>query len=137
MASKNLIRSNPFACFCNLPTLPFVGEGRWIQIFRGLHYQVIDLHLWSVTGATTKIFWADGFNAGVQEVLKSIPPAHQANLGDTLRFHAFAVHRPGRVHPVEEYFNDLSMRLMYELYYKDFQLFKNDFENPANSKPIV
>jgi len=44
--------------------------------------------------------------------------------------------RPKRAHPVEDYFDDLSMHLIYEIYKRDFKLFKYDFENPANKMPV-
>ena len=39
-------------------------------------------------------------------------------------------------HPVADYFDDLSKHLVWEIYKRDFQLFKYDFDNPANKKPI-
>ncbi len=44
-------------------------------------------------------------------------------------------HGPKRAHPVEAYFDDLSMHLMWEIYKRDFQLFRYDFENPGNKMP--
>jgi hypothetical protein len=38
---------------------------------------------------------------------------------------------------VEDYFDDLSMHLMWEIYKRDFQLFKYDFENPADKMPTA
>ncbi len=40
------------------------------------------------------------------------------------------------LHPVEDYFDDLSMHLMWEIYKRDFQLFRYDFDNPANKMPL-
>jgi hypothetical protein len=40
-----------------------------------------------------------------------------------------------RAHPVEDYFDDLSMHIVWEIYKRDFQLFKYDFENPGNKMP--
>ena len=45
-------------------------------------------------------------------------------------------HGPKRAHPVEEYFDDLSMHLVYEIYKRDFDAFKYDFEIPGNKMPI-
>ena len=44
--------------------------------------------------------------------------------------------RPKRAHPVEAYFDDLSMHLVYEIYKRDFEVFKYDFETPANKMPV-
>ena len=35
----------------------------------------------------------------------------------------------------QRYFDDLSMHLMREIFKKDFELFKYDFDNPANKMP--
>jgi hypothetical protein len=42
---------------------------------------------------------------------------------------------PARDHPVEAYFDDLSMHLVHEIYNRDFDLFGYDFENPAERAP--
>ena len=58
------------------------------------------------------------------------------NLKTIPRFNESAGHGPERAHPVEAYCDDLSMHLMWEIYSKDFELFKYDFENPGNKLPI-
>jgi hypothetical protein len=52
------------------------------------------------------------------------------------RFNESEGHGPKRAHPVEDYFDDLSRHLVWEIYKRDFQLFKYDFDNPANKMPI-
>ena len=37
---------------------------------------------------------------------------------------------------MEAYFDDLSMHLEYEMFKRDFDLFKYSFEDPANKMPI-
>jgi hypothetical protein len=49
------------------------------------------------------------------------------------RFNESEGHGPKRAHPVEDYFDDLSMHLVYEIYKRDFELFKYDFDDPAAS----
>jgi hypothetical protein len=44
-------------------------------------------------------------------------------------------HGPKRAHKVSDYFDDLSRHLIWEIYKKDFQLFKYDFDNPDNKMP--
>ena len=56
-------------------------------------------------------------------------------LSDIPRFNESEGHGPKRAHPVEDYFDDLSMHLMREIFKKDFELFKYDFDNPANKMP--
>ena len=51
------------------------------------------------------------------------------------RFNESEGHGPKRAHPVEDYFDDLSRHLVYEIYKRDFELFRYDFENPGNPLP--
>ena len=51
------------------------------------------------------------------------------------RFNESEGHGPKRLHPVEDYFDDLAMHLMREIYHRDFALFRYDFDNPANKMP--
>ncbi|QTN37370.1 sulfotransferase family protein [Cognatishimia activa] len=105
-----------------------------------------DIH-WSATsghvstfiqngGRYNKIFWTESFNEGMQDVLDHIEVPNAIKLKDVPRFNESEGHGPKRAHPVEDYFDDLSMHLMYEIYKRDFKLFKYDFENPANKMPI-
>jgi len=72
----------------------------------------------------------------MQNVLDAVDTPVLVNLADVPRFNESEGHGPKRAHPVEDYFDDLSMHLVYEIYKRDFQLFKYDFENPANKMPI-
>jgi hypothetical protein len=82
------------------------------------------------------IFFTEKFNEGMQVVLDSVPMAHPVDLENIPRFNESEGHGPKRLHPVEDYFDDLSMHLMLEMYKRDFQVFKYDFENPGNKLPI-
>jgi hypothetical protein len=87
-------------------------------------------------GTYDKIFWTEQFNDGMQEVLDSIDTKHAVDLGKIPRFNESEGHGPKRAHAVEDYFDDLSMHLVYEIYKRDFDLFKYDFEDPSNKMPI-
>ncbi len=87
-------------------------------------------------GQYDHIFWTEKFNEGMQVVLDNTPVAHPIDLSTIPRFNESEGHGPKRAHPVEDYFDDLSMHLIYEIYKKDFNLFKYDFANPANKMPI-
>ena len=87
-------------------------------------------------GRYDRIFWTEKFNDGMQQVLDKIETPHAVDLGAIPRFNESEGHGPKRAHPVEDYFDDLSMHLVYEMYKKDFQLFKYDFENPGNKMPV-
>ena len=105
-----------------------------------------DIH-WSATsghvstfilngGKYNKIFWTESFDDGMQGVLDQIEVPNKIKLKDVPRFNESEGHGPKRAHSVEDYFDDLSMHLMYEIYKRDFKLFKYDFENPGNKMPI-
>lgn len=81
------------------------------------------------------IFWTEKFNEGMGEVLANIETPVEVDLDKIPRFNESSGHGPKRAHPVEDYFDDLSMHLMYEIYHRDFKLFKYDFEDPSNKMP--
>lgn len=87
-------------------------------------------------GRYDHIFWTEDFNRGMQKVLDNTQTRHPVDLNTIPRFNESEGHGPKRLHPVEDYFDDLSMHLVYEIYKRDFNLFKYDFENPANKNPI-
>lgn len=86
-------------------------------------------------GRYDNIFWTEKFNDGMQGVLDVIETPKAIDLKKIPRFNESEGHGPKRAHPVEDYFDDLSMHMMYEIYKKDFDLFKYDFANPANKMP--
>ena len=87
-------------------------------------------------GRYDKILWTEQFNEGMQDVLDHIQTPHPVDLASVPRFNESEGHGPKRAHAIEDYFYDLSMHLVYEIYKRDFQLFKYDFENPGNKMPI-
>nr|WP_280520550.1 sulfotransferase family protein [Phaeobacter sp. J2-8] len=105
-----------------------------------------DIH-WSATsghvstfiangGRYDRIIWTEKFNEGMSQVLDAIETPHAIKLDDIPRFNESEGHGPKRLHPVEDYFDDLSMHLVYEMYKRDFDLFKYDVANPANKQPV-
>ena len=86
-------------------------------------------------GRYNQIFWTEKFDDGMGAVLKKVKTPVKIKLKDVPRFNESEGHGPKRAHPVEDYFDDLSMHLMYEMYHKDFDLFRYDFDNPANKMP--
>jgi hypothetical protein len=87
-------------------------------------------------GHYDKIFWTEKFNDGMAQVLNAIDAPHAVDVGTIPRFNESEGHGPKRLHPVEDYFDDLAMHLVYEIYHRDFELFKYEFENPGNKMPI-
>jgi len=87
-------------------------------------------------GRYDHIFFTEMFNDGMQVVLDKTKHKHPVDLKKIPRFNESEGHGPKRAHPVEDYFDDLSRHLVWEIYKRDFQLFKYDFDNPANKLPI-
>ncbi|MFU8881514.1 MAG: sulfotransferase family protein [Rhodobacterales bacterium] len=105
-----------------------------------IHWSAMSGHVstFIVNGGTyDNIFWTEAFNDGMQSVLDAIETPHQVDLATIPRFNESEGHGPKRLHPVEAYFDDLSMHLVYEIYKRDFDLFKYDVENPSNKMPIA
>ena len=72
----------------------------------------------------------------MQDVLDQVPVRHKVDLAGMPRFNESEGHAPKRAHPIEAYFDDLSRHLIWEIYKRDFELFRYDFENPANTRPV-
>ncbi len=87
-------------------------------------------------GRYDHIFFTEDFDAGMQVVLDNIKTPHAVDLKTIPRFNESEGHGPKRAHPVADYFDDLSMHLMWEIYKRDFECFRYDFENPANKMPL-
>ena len=87
-------------------------------------------------GRYDDIVYTEKFNEGMQHVLDAVEVKHTLDLSAMPRFNESEGHGPKRAHPVEDYFDDLSMHLVYEIYKRDFQIFKYDFENPGNKLPV-
>ena len=87
-------------------------------------------------GRFDRIFRTEEFDAGMGAVLAAADTPHPVDLAAIPRFNESEGHGPKRAHPVEAYFDDLSMHLMLEMYHKDFQLFRYDFDNPGNKAPV-
>jgi hypothetical protein len=88
-------------------------------------------------GRYNHVFFTEKFDEGMQVVLNNMTPAHKVNLKKIPKFNESEGHGPKRLHPVEDYFDDLSRHLMWEIYKRDFQIFKYDFDNPANKMPLA
>ncbi|MCD9147989.1 sulfotransferase family protein [Pseudophaeobacter flagellatus] len=104
-----------------------------------IHWSAMSGHVSTYVGnggRYNKIFWTEDFNSGMQDVLDAIETPHRVDLANIPRFNESEGHGPKRAHPVADYFDDLSMHLIYEIYKRDFDLFRYDFENPGNKMPI-
>ena len=103
-----------------------------------IHWSAMSSHIATFVangGRYDHIFWTEKFNEGLQGVLDHVSTPVPVVLSEIPKFNESEGHGPKRAHPVEAYFDDLSMHLVYEIYKRDFQLFRYDFENPANKMP--
>lgn len=87
-------------------------------------------------GRYDQIIWTEAFNEGMSDVLTKVDVPVPVDLERIPRFNESEGHGPKRAYPVEDFFDDLSMHLIFEIYKPDFELFRYDFENPANAMPI-
>ena len=87
-------------------------------------------------GRYDRILWTEKFDDGMRQVLDNIPAKVPVDLNAIPRFNESEGHGPKRAHAVGEFFDDLSRHLVYEIYKRDFQLFRYDFENPDNPMPV-
>ena len=113
---------------------------RWRQPMEpDIHWSAQSSHIGTFVsngGRFDDIIWTEHFNTGMQRVVDSTLTTHKIDLTEVPRFNESEGHGPARAYPVEDYFDDLSMHLVYEIYKADFQLFRYDFENPKSKAPI-
>lgn len=103
-----------------------------------IHWSAVSGHVSTFIlngGRYDRIIWTEEFDRGMRAVLDAIDTPHAVDIAAIPRFNESEGHGPRRAHPVEAYFDDLSMHLMWEIYHRDFRLFRYDFANPANSAP--
>lgn len=88
-------------------------------------------------GRYDRIFWTETFNDGMADVLGSVETSAAVDLEHIPRFNESEGHGPKRAHPVGDYFDDLSMHLVREIYKRDFDLFKYDIDDPYKKEPMA
>jgi hypothetical protein len=86
-------------------------------------------------GRYDHIFFTERFDEGMQAVLDGIETPHAVDLAQVPRFNESSGHGPKRTHPVEAFFDDLAIHLTYEIYKRDFDLFRYDPWDPSNKMP--
>ena len=104
-----------------------------------IHWSAMSGHVSTLIvngGRYDNIFWTERFNDGMQSVLDAVETPHRVDLATIPRFNESEGHGPKRAHPVGDYFDDLSMHLVKEIFHRDFALFKYDFDDPSNKMPI-
>jgi hypothetical protein len=104
-----------------------------------IHWSAMSSHIATFIangGRYDRIFFTEKFNEGMQGVLDAVETPVKVDLGAIPRFNESEGHGPKRAHPVADYFDDLAMHLVREIYHRDFELFRYDIDNPGNAKPV-
>ncbi len=104
-----------------------------------IHWSAMSGHISTLIangGRYDHIIWAEHFTDGMQKVLTDTQPLHSIDIANMPRFNESADHGPKRAHPAADYFDDLSMHLMLEIYKRDFELFRYDFHDPSRAEPL-
>lgn len=83
-------------------------------------------------GCYDQIFFIEKFNDGMQKVLDVVLIWVKLDVNDVFKFNEFEGYGFKCVYKISEYFDDLLCYLVWEIYKKDFQLFKYDFDNFDN-----
>lgn len=86
-------------------------------------------------GRFDRIFSTERFTEGMQQVLDQSHTPNRLDLHKMPRFNESEGHGPKRLHPVADYFDDLSRHLVREIYRQDFALFRYDVDDPSNPLP--
>lgn len=86
-------------------------------------------------GRYRRIIATEDLAAGLQGVLDAVETPHRVEIAAMPRFNESEGHGPKRAHPVEDFFDDLSVHLMREIYRRDFNLFRYD-RDPGTGGPV-
>ena len=87
-------------------------------------------------GKYDKIITIENFKEGMKDVLKNVEVKHDVDIDNMPHFNESEGHGPKRLHPVEDYFDDLSMHMVYKIYKRDFNLFKYDSTVPSRKEAL-
>ena len=113
---------------------------RFRRIEEDIHWTPVKDHVETLIhngGHYDKIVWTERFNDGMRDVLAAIDSPVAVDIDAVPRFNESEGHGPKRLHPVEDYFDDLSRHLVWEIYRDDFTLFGYDFDDPSNKMPVA
>ncbi len=103
-----------------------------------IHWSAMSGHIATFVangGRYDQIFFTEKFSEGMQAVLDAADTPVTVDVNAVPRFNESEGHGPKRAHKVSDYFDDLSRHLIWEIYKKDFQLFRYDFDDPDNKMP--
>lgn len=87
-------------------------------------------------GTYDQIIHTEDFTPGMTQVLERFSQPYPVDLTTLPRFNESAAHGPKQAHPIADYFDDLSLHLMWETYRRDFELLRYDPMDPTRAGPI-
>lgn len=102
-----------------------------------IHWSAVSGHASTLVnngGRYDMIISTEDFKTGMAAVLTQVEQKFPMDLDSMPRFNESEGHGPKREHPVEDYFDDLSICLMHEIYRRDFNLFNYD-KHPYGGPP--
>jgi len=102
-----------------------------------IHWSAVSGHASTLVangGRYHAIISTEDFTTGMTDVLTRFEQKFPVDLAALPRFNESEGHGPKRAHPVEDYFDDLSIHLVHEIYRRDFNLF-NYSKDPNSSPP--
>ena len=86
-------------------------------------------------GKYDKIFATEQFGDGMSGVLGDVEVQHDTDLTNLPRFNESEGHGPKRAHPLPEFFDDLAIHIMADIYSRDFEVF-NYSHDPEQIAPF-
>ena len=102
-----------------------------------IHWSAVSGHASTLVkggGRYDMIIATEDFKAGMKAVMSKVDQKHPVDVDAMPRFNESEGHGPKRLHPVEDFYDDLSIHLMHEAYRRDFNLF-NYSKSPNNGPP--
>ena len=100
-----------------------------------IHWSAVSGHASTLVrggGRYNMIISTEDFKPGMKAVMARVEQRHPVDIDAMPRFNESEGHGPRRLHPVEDYFDDLSIHLVQEAYRRDFNLFNYDKSPNAN-----
>jgi hypothetical protein len=82
------------------------------------------------------IVTVENFQQEMKSVLSRIETPHTLDINTMPRFNESEGHGPKRAHPIEDYFDDLTIHLVNEIYSRDFAAFNYDAHDPSRKEPL-
>lgn len=87
-------------------------------------------------GQYDHVFATESFADGMNSILGKVDLAHDTDLGSLPRFNESEGHGPKRAHAVADYFDDLAIHIMSDIYARDFAVFNYSLA-PEEPKPLA